>query len=151
MAKGVGWISLHRSSFNNRLYFEEPFTKWQAWCDLLLLANHVDDTVKIRGIVINVSRGQVGESTVQLGKRWKWGRGKVERFLSYLEEEKQIRQQKNNVTTLLSILNYDKYQKGDTAEPKNRQQNGHQNVQQNEQQKYDATISFPPDYPKMPY
>ena len=31
-----GWIKLYRSSFENDLYFEEPFTKYMAWIDLLL-------------------------------------------------------------------------------------------------------------------
>lgn len=151
MAKPVGWISLYRSSFNNKLYFEETFTKWQAWCDMLLLAKHYDELKAVRGIKFLVKRGQVGESSVELAKRWKWSRGRVERFLNYLENEKQIEQQKSNVTTLVSILNYNEYQRGGTAEVKNGQQNVQQNGQQNGQQKSPIIDYVPSDYPPLPY
>lgn len=117
-----GWIRLHRCSFENHLYFSEPFTKWQAWVDMLLLANHDDGVITKRGIKIVVERGQIGYSEVSLAKRWMWSRDKVRRFLKYLEfgdedntaknenSIQQIRQQKTNTTTLITILNYSKYQ-----------------------------------------
>lgn len=135
MSKDLGWIRLYRSSFNNRLYFSEPFTRWQAWCDLLLLANHKSGMFRVRGIKVEVLRGQTGFSAVELADRWRWSRGKVNRFLVELKEEQQIVQQKNNVTTLISIVNYDKYQTDGTA---NGTQvgtlNGHKVVQQTVQQ-----------------
>lgn len=115
MAKDLGWIKLHRSSFNNRLYFSEPFTRWQAWCDLLLLANHKSGMFRVRGIKVEVLRGQTGFSSVELADRWRWSRGKVNRFLDELKDEQQIVQQKSNVTTLISIVNYDKYQADSAA------------------------------------
>jgi len=111
----LGWIRLYRSSFNNRLYFSEPFTRWQAWCDLLLLANHKSGMFRVRGIKVEILRGQTGYSAVELADRWRWSRGKVNRFLIELKDEHQIVQQKNNVTTLVSIVNYEKYQTGGTA------------------------------------
>lgn len=117
-----GWIKLYRKSFNNELYFAEPFTKWQAWVDMLLLANHEENVITKRGIKIIVERGQIGYSEVSLAERWKWSRDKVRRFLKYLENgekndtakngktRQQIRQQKCNTTTLITILNYEKYQ-----------------------------------------
>lgn len=105
-----GWIKLHRKSFENDLYFAEPFTKWQAWTDLLLLANHKDGSIRKRGIRVIVERGQVGCSEVTLAKRWKWSRGKVRRFLNDLKMVQQIVQQKTHTTSLISIVNYDEYQ-----------------------------------------
>lgn len=116
---GKGWIKLHRKSFENDLYFSEPFTKWQAWTDLLLLANHKDGSIRKRGIRVIVERGQVGCSQSTLSERWKWSRGKVSRFLNELKMKQQIEHQKNRVTTLISILNYSEYQIYE-------QQNGHQ-------------------------
>ncbi len=110
-----GWIRLHRSSFDNRLYFSEPFTRWQAWCDLLLLANHKEGWLRKRGIREKISRGQTGFSMVELAKRWRWSKGKVIRFLNELEIDKQIVLQKTNITTLISIVNYEMYQSSDTA------------------------------------
>lgn len=117
-----GWIRLHRCSFKNHLYFSEPFTKWQAWVDMLLLANHDDGVITKRGIRVIVERGQIGYSEVSLAKRWMWSRDKVRRFLKYLEfgdkndtakngkTIQQIIQQKTNTTTLITIVNYEKYQ-----------------------------------------
>ena len=68
--KDGGWIKLYRSSFENKLYFEEPFTRYQAWIDLLLLANHKDGYFMKRGTLVKVPRGTVGYSMKELAKRW---------------------------------------------------------------------------------
>lgn len=106
-----GWISLHRKIAENPLWFSEPFTRGQAWVDLLLLANHEYTYFYKRGNKIDVHRGQVGRSAVELADRWKWSRSKVRKFLNDLEKEQQIEQQKNTVTQVLTIKNFEKYQK----------------------------------------
>ena len=115
--KGTGWIKLYRSSFENELYSEESFTRFQAWVDLLLLANHKDNFFMKRGTVVKVPRGTVGYSMKELAKRWKWSINKVSRFIKTLESEhiNQVKSQKTNITTLISILNYEKYQLGESA------------------------------------
>lgn len=130
-----GWIKLHRKIVDNPYYFAEAFTRSQAWVDLLILANHKDNFFYIRGVKIDVKRGQIGFALENLGKRWKWSRGKVERFISELETSSQIVRQKNNVTTLLSIVNYDTYQQdgkaNDNASSKpNSKTDEHQTVKQ---------------------
>jgi hypothetical protein len=46
-----------------------------------------------------------------------WSRGKVRRFLKELEKsDHQIVQQKNNITTLINIINYEQYQGNGTAD-----------------------------------
>jgi DNA replication protein DnaD len=95
----------------------EPFTRSQAWIDLILLANHKPGVIRVRGNRVDVKRGQVGWSQVALAKRWKWSRGKVRRFLKELEKnDHQIVQQKNNITTLINIINYEQYQGNGTAD-----------------------------------
>lgn len=111
----IGFIKIHRQSMDNPLYFAEKFTKWQAWIDLLMITNYQDRYVSVRGVMIMVKRGQALASERFLSERWKWSRDKVRSFLKFLEEEgKQILPQKNNVTTLITIVNYNKYQ---TTEP----------------------------------
>ena len=111
----IGYIKLHRKLMENRFYFAEKFTKSQAWIDLLLLANFRDGYFEVRGMGVAVKRGQLAYSELSLAKRWKWSRNKTRSFLFRLETEHQIEQQKSNVTTLISIVNYESYQ-GD--EPK---------------------------------
>lgn len=126
-----GWIKLHRKLVENPLYFSESFTRTQAWIDLLIIANHNSGFFYKRGIRVNVNRGQIGYDLDSLGKRWKWSRGKVERFINELEKDNQIVRQKNNVTTLISIVNYEIYQADSKAKDKaNNKADGHQTVKQ---------------------
>lgn len=112
-----GWVRLYRQIAENKLWLSERFTDGQAWVDLLLLANHAPGTIKVRGVRLDVERGQVGWSEVRLAERWKWSRGKVRRFLHYLEEQNMVEvvQQKNCVSTLITVVNYERYQSHDTA------------------------------------
>lgn len=132
-----GWIKLHRSIIDNPMYFSEPFTRIQAWTDLLLIANHKKGYIYCRGNKVELKRGDVGYGQVKLAERWKWSRGKVIRFLNELEKEQQIVQQKNNVTSIISIVNYNEYQDNDTAESTlNDTPNGQQTGQQTDSRQY---------------
>ena len=124
-----GYIKLWRKVWDNTLYFTETFTRTQAWIDMLLLANHKPSTIYLRGIPVTIERGQLLGGENYLGSRWKWSRGKVRRFMQNLEQqnEQQIRQQKNNVITLITIVNYYLYQPDDTTNgTTNRTPDGHQ-------------------------
>jgi len=115
-----GYIKLYRQIQDNELWLTEPFTRAQAWIDLIMLANHKRKMFFKRGVEVVVERGQVGYSELALSHRWQWSRGKVNKFLKYLEREQQIEQQKTFVTTLITVLNYEKYQQVE-------QQTGQQN------------------------
>lgn len=113
-----GWIRLHRKIMGTPEWLAEPFTRGQAWVDLLLLANHAPGYIRRRGILIEVERGQVGHSEEALAARWSWSRGKVRRFLSELTRlcrisrkisEKTV-QKNTSVSSLIYIVNYDRYQ-----------------------------------------
>jgi hypothetical protein len=121
-----GFIKLYRSSVENGLYFCEPFGKWQAWQDLILLANYKPSSFSKRGVFIEVPRGALAWSQKGLAARWKWSRHKVSNFLKRLEMEHQIAHQINNVTTLIIIVNYDKYQDANTKKDTKRTPKGHQ-------------------------
>lgn len=122
-----GWIKLSRSIMDDPLYFAEPFTRAQAWIDLLLLANYADGYFIVRGNRVNVKRGQIGRSQQNLAERWRWSRGKVDRFLTEMENDGRIIQQKSRLTSLISIVNFESMYS--TV-----QQNEQQTAQQNEQQ-----------------
>ena len=115
-----GWISLHRQLQDNSLWTCEPFTRGQAWVDLLLIAAHSESFFYVRGIKVNVERGQLAWGEVKLSERWRWSRSKLRKYLNDLEKEQQIEQHKSSVIQVITIVNYDKYQ---------------QKVQQSEQQK----------------
>lgn len=123
------WIRLNRSLLMNDLWLSEPFTRGQAWADLLLLANFKEGQITRRGVRITVKRGQVGYSQEHLGLRWKWSKGKVLRFLKELQNGERITVQtgvKNlAISALITITNYDLYQgDGTVNEPVNGDENG---------------------------
>lgn len=113
-----GWIKLWRVLCEHSLWLEEKFTRGQAWVDMLLMAAHSRAHVRIRGVKVSLNPGQLAVSEVQYAKRWQWSRGKVRRFLSELEQqdEPQIEQQKTNITTVVTILNWTEYQEDNTAD-----------------------------------
>lgn len=132
---GKGYISIHRQIEDNWVWFCDPFSRGQAWVDLLIIANHKPNFIMKRGIKVQILRGQTGYCLDTLCSRWKWSRGKVERFMILLEKDKQIVRQKTNITTLISIVNYEKYQFSDNANDKpsskpNSNANGNQTVNQ---------------------
>jgi DNA-binding transcriptional MocR family regulator len=116
------------------MYFSEPFTRMQAWIDLLLLANHSGQYFYIRGNRVDVKRGEVAHSMESLAQRWRWSRGKVLRYISQLENSQMIVQQKSHVITKLSITNYNTYQSDGTTDSTT---DGQQTVQQTDTNKND--------------
>ena len=136
MTKNKGWVRLYRQIEDNPLWFAEPFTRAQAWIDLILLANHTDGILVIRGNVVTIKRGQIGWSQEKLAERWRWSRGKLKRFIKYLEMIQQIEQQQCHAVTLLTIKNYCKYQSDDTTDSTtDSTTDGHQTVQQTDTNK----------------
>lgn len=79
-----GWIKLHRKSVDNPLYFDEPFDKWHAWTDLLLMVNHEQKQFISKGQLVTLEPGQTITSMAILAERWKWSINKVRRFIGTL-------------------------------------------------------------------
>lgn len=106
-----GWISIHRRIRENWIWkSSEPFDKRSAWTDLLLSANHKNNNIPFENDFIEIERGQFLTSLKQLANRWKWSRHKVSDFLNQLEQDNMIVQVRDTKKTLISIVNYDKYQ-----------------------------------------
>jgi hypothetical protein len=111
-----GWIKLHRSISDNDLWTSEPFSRGQAFVDLILLASHKDSFFYKRGVKVQVKRGQLAWSESSISERWKWSRNKVRKFLKDLEKEQQIEQQKSQVISVITITNYNKFQEKGTTD-----------------------------------
>ena len=128
-----GYFKVFRSLINSEFWLQEPFTRGQAWVDLIGMARHKDGYKRKRGIRVESPRGTVVVSEPELAGRWQWSRGKIRRFLRELEMEQQIVQQKCNVSTLITIINYEKFQGSDTADDT---EDGQQTVQQTDSNYY---------------
>lgn len=137
----IGYIKLHRGLSETKMWLKEPFTWGQAWVDLLMAASFKDSHFYVRGNKVKVLRGQTAISQANMGTRWRWSRGKVKRFLNELENEQMIEQQTGQLTTVLSICNYEKYQaNASTGEQQTEQQTVQQTEQQTEQQTVQQTV-----------
>lgn len=110
------WIKLHCQLAHHDLWLMEPFTRGQAWVDLLMLAQFKPGWIMVRGISVDLDRGQVGYSELSLSERWKWSRGKVRRFISELKKREMVDVKQDNKTTIISILNFDSYQQKQTTD-----------------------------------
>ena len=105
-----GWIKIHRQIQNCLIWDDKPFNMASAWIDLLLLANHEDKETIFDKKPILIKRGQRITSVRELSARWGWGKDKTLRFLRLLEREKMIVKESDSRRTLLTIVNYGKYQ-----------------------------------------
>lgn len=123
-----GWVKIHRDLLDNELWSDKPFTKGQAWVDLLLLANHRDKNALLGNCTELVERGSLITSELKLMERWGWGRKKVKLFLNFLESQKMIERNANNKRTAITIVNYGFYQDCDL--PKEQQKNSRGTAQE---------------------
>lgn len=106
-----GWICLHRSLQDSSIWVNnEPFDRRSAWIDLLLSANHEDREIMFDSHVRVVKRGQFLTSVIKLSERWKWSKKKTLKYLRLLEEAQMISKKSDNRATLVTLLNYSKYQ-----------------------------------------
>ncbi len=121
-----GYIKLYRDLADTDLWLKKkPFDPGKAWVDLLMAAAWRESEFFVRGAKVQLQRGDVGMSMLTMGKRWGWSRGRVDRFLNDLETRQQIVQKRGQLTTVVSICNYSKYQDGPE---KTVQQTGQQNA-----------------------
>lgn len=110
MSRNMGYISVHRSIWDHWLWDDKPFSKGQAWIDLLMLANHKDDKFVYKDQVMEGKRGTVYRSLSFLAERWGWGRDKVSRFLKQLESDGMVEVYTSTHRTTITISNYAAFQ-----------------------------------------
>lgn len=128
----VNWFKINRALLHSDRWLSETFTKGQAWVDLIGLAQHTESVVYIKGMKIEVKRGGLIWSKKNLALRWKWSRGKVDRFLEELEKKQDITVKivlqdgtkiehqtvplnghtQKTITTAINIVKYDYWQGG---------------------------------------
>ena len=113
----TGWISLHRK-IRDCVIFQEKrtFSKFEAWVDILLSANHKDKKFLHGNQTIEVERGSFITSELKLMSRWGWSKTKLRAFLCLLENEQMIVKKSDNKKTTLTVVNYGLYQDKETEE-----------------------------------
>lgn len=118
MEKGT-YILLYRSMQTHWLWEEKPFDKARAWIDLLMSASYTDRKYMHQGELVEIKRGEVHTSILQLSERWGWSRNRVNNFLSILETDGMLRVERTpkrtTKRTVIIIEKYDDYQVSWTA------------------------------------
>lgn len=109
---GVGWgyFQIHRKIQDHWLWKDKPYSKGQAWIDMILLANHKDKKTTYGNQVIKVKRGEFVRTERDLANRWGWSQPTTHRFLKVLKNESMIDKKVNQSTNHITICNYEGYQ-----------------------------------------
>ena len=109
-----GWIKINRAITRHWIWSNSEYLQW--WLDLLFLAQWEDKKVMHDTHLFTLKRGQMIASISFLSHRWKRSRKVIIRYLNMLEQEQMImRTTRDRQTAILTICNYEYYQKvGDT-------------------------------------
>ena len=139
-----GWISLYRSIQDNWLWEEKPFSKAQAWLDLLLSANHKEAKILMDNTLIKLEKGSFFTSELKLADRWGWSKKKVRNFLELLSNDNMIVKESTKKGTKITIVNYEVYQQrgnheGTIKEPL-RNTNNNDNNDNNDNKEEDSIL-----------
>ena len=105
-----GWIKLHRKITNHWLYKKKPFSKFQAFIDILITANHTDKPVNIGNEIIICKRGECLLSLDSWAEKWGWSKSAVRRYVTLLKKDSIIDTLPCSKTTHLKVLHYETYQ-----------------------------------------
>ena len=105
----TGWIKVYRSISQHWLWQDKPFTKGQAWIDILMECNHAEKKVNIKNDIIICERGESLNSLETWAKRWGWDKSRVRRFIKLLETDTMVVLKSTQQSTHLKVINYSIY------------------------------------------
>lgn len=111
----TGWVRIDRKLFEHWIWKDKPFARGQAWVDLILMVNHADGKTVLDGKKVSVKRGSKVTSLRQLSERWGWSPSKTRRFLNELENEKMLKVKCDTKKTVITLINYGKFQDRETG------------------------------------
>ena len=115
MSEDQGYFIVPRAVADMAIYKMKPYSPAHAYIDLWRIANYKPgQIITLRNIHVDVERGQVGWSFKRLADEWGWSTSKVSRFLLKLSSGGQISMQTSNITTLIIIKDYCKWDIDDT-------------------------------------
>lgn len=110
-----GWISIHRQLQSHWLWEDKPFSRGQAWVDILMLANHDDNKFLLGNELVEVKCGSFITSELKLMERWGWSKAKVRSFLQLLEKDEMIVKKTDRKKTTINVVNYGDFQDSQTT------------------------------------
>lgn len=115
MDSAESYIVIPRTIFRKDAFGkDDPFSKREAFIDLVQMASHVDADVVVSGCKYHIARGQVAVSKNYLSARWGWSYDRVRRYLAHLKDagwcDNQVSRQSSQPITIITISDYEQYQ-----------------------------------------
>jgi quinol monooxygenase YgiN len=106
-----GVFAVDRGIWEHPSFADEPFTEREAWAWLVGEAAFKPRKKRVGNTVFDLRRGQAVMSIRFMAEAWQWHRNRVFRFLARLKTETMIDQQAGRDATVITVCNYDKYQR----------------------------------------
>lgn len=103
-----GYICLYRDIENHWIWLEPRRLQW--WLQLLFMAAWEPTTVAFGNESVNLERGQILTTMRKLMTKWGAHSQATLSFLDVLVSQNMIRVESTKKRTLITIINYDKYQ-----------------------------------------
>ena len=103
-----GWVVLHRKLLDNPISNKADYLS--VWIHLLLMANHKETNFIWNNKKQTLKTGQLLTGRKKLSKKTGVAQSQIYKILNYLELEQQIKQQKTTKYTIITIVNWHKYQ-----------------------------------------
>ena len=107
---GNGWLRINRKIREHWLWKDKPFSKGQAWIDMLLRASWEDKKELVGNTVIEIHPGQFITSEKTLMADWGWSKEKVRKFMMTLESDHMIDRKPDRKQTTVTIVNWGSFQ-----------------------------------------
>ena len=107
-----GWIKLHRKILDNPIVCKDS-DYLAVWIYLLLKASHDTYQAMFKGEKIELKPGQLITGRIKIANDLSVNESKVKRILFCFKKEHQIDQQSSNKNSLITVLNWELYQKSD--------------------------------------
>lgn len=115
-----GYVSLHRQIRSHWVYQDASYLK--LWIEFLLLAAYHNHEVVLNGKVVSLRKGQFIFGRDSFAKRLNLTSSKVRKFVNEAETHRMISRVRCSKYSIISIVNYEKFQKSPAKRPTSRQQ-----------------------------
>lgn len=105
-----GYIKVYRNLQDNWIWQEKPYSKGQAWVDMIFRCNHRCIRMGPQYQSVLVKRGSFLLSNVKLAEAWGWDEKTVRRFISNLVKLYMIKYNPFSKFSIYEIVKYAEYQ-----------------------------------------
>lgn len=102
-------VVIPRSLFQDKSFNQGKVNDLFAFIDLIQMATLDEKIVTIKGIPVKLERGEIATSTRILSERWGWSVNATTNALLRYEKQGRVIRRKSNLTSIISITNFDQY------------------------------------------